>query len=192
VSKSVAKKIPRSAAHPKRICIDMDEVIADAVAEHLSRYNRDFAENITVDDLQGKWLWDVVQLDRHRALESYLRSEDFFANLTVMPDSQRVIRALQAEYEVFIATAAMEVPSSFQAKFNWLAKYFPFISPAQIVFCGDKSILHADYLIDDNPNQLRRFRGEGILFHSHHNINVTGYRRVRDWQEVEQYFLPHK
>ena len=173
----------------KRICVDMDEVIADAVAEHLLRYNRDFEENVTVDDLHGKWLWDVVQLDRHNALEAYLRSDDFFAVLGVMPDSQRVLEALQVDYDVFIATAAMEVPTSFMAKYKWLGQHFPFIAPSHIVFCGDKSILNADYLIDDNPRQLGRFLGEGILYNSPHNVNVTGYRRVKNWLEVETMFL---
>lgn len=61
----------------KRICVDMDEVMADSLAEHLLRYNRDHNENLTLDDLQGKALWDVISIDRHNALEGYLRSEDF-------------------------------------------------------------------------------------------------------------------
>ena len=173
----------------QRICVDMDEVMADAVAEHLRRYNRDFDERVTVADLEGKWLWDVVQMDRHHALEAYLRSEDFFAVLGVMPDSQRVLRELQKHYEVFIATAAMEVPTSFMAKYRWLAQHFPFIPASHIVFCGDKSILHADFLIDDNPRQLQRFQGEGILYSSHHNVHVKGFRRVQNWLEVEELFL---
>jgi 5'(3')-deoxyribonucleotidase len=122
-------------------------------------------------------------------LEAYLRSEDFFDVLAVMPESQRVLRRLQMNYEVFIATAAMEVPTSFQAKYRWLAKHFSFIPASHIVYCGDKSILRADYLIDDNPRQLRRFKGEGILYSSPHNVGVTGYKRVNDWLEVEQMFL---
>jgi len=176
-------------APKQRICVDMDEVMADAVAEHLMRYNRDFQEQLTVNDLHGKWLWDVVDRDRHGALEAYLRSEDFFAVLGVMPESQRVMQALQQRYEVFIATAAMEVPTSFTAKYEWLKQHFPFIAPAQIVFCGDKSILQADFLIDDNPRQLRRFQGEGILFSSAHNVHETEFRRVQDWLEVEKFFL---
>ena len=62
---------------------------------------------------------------------------------------------------MFIATAAMEVPTSFTAKYEWLGRHFPFISPSNVVFCGDKSILRADFLIDDNPRQLRRFVGQG-------------------------------
>ena len=173
----------------KRIAVDMDEVMADAVSEHLRRYNRDFKEQVTVADLEGKWLWDIVQMDRHNALEAYLRSEDFFAVLAVMPDSQRVMQALQQHYEVFIATAAMEVPTSFTAKYKWLAHHFPFIPASHIVFCGDKSIIRADFLIDDNPRQLRRFHGEGILYSSHHNVKVTGFRRVNNWLDVEALFL---
>nr|WP_130423168.1 5'-3'-deoxyribonucleotidase [Edaphobacter modestus] len=167
----------------------MDEVMADALGEHLLRYNRDHDEELTLDDLHGKALWEVVSIDRHNALESYLRSEDFFEGLAVMPESQRVMRLLQQKYEVFIATAAMEVPTSFHQKFRWLERHFPFISPSHIVYCGDKGILNADFLIDDNPRQLRRFKGEGILFTSPHNIAVKGFRRVNDWLDVEKLFL---
>ena len=163
--------------------------MADALSEHLLRYNRDHDEQITKDDLHGKWLWDVVSTDRHPMLEMYLRSEDFFAVLDVMPESQRVMKALQQKYEVFIATAAMEVPTSFAAKYHWLERHFPFIPASHIVYCGDKGILRADYLIDDNPRQLRRFSGEGILYSAQHNLNVTGFPRVKDWLEVEGMFL---
>ena len=167
----------------------MDEVMADALAEHLVRYNRDHNENLTLADLQGKALWDVVSTDRHHIIEGYLRSEDFFENLAVMPESQRVMRRLSMNYDLFIATAAMEVPTSFHQKYRWLAKHFPFIPASHIVYCGDKSILNADYLIDDNPRQLRRFKGTGILFTSPHNVGVKGYKRVNDWLDVEKLFL---
>jgi len=176
----------------KRICIDMDEVIADTVAEHLIRYNRDYSDNLTKADLHGKWIWDVVSIDRHPRLEEYLRSEDFFADLDVIPDAPRVLRRLQQHFEVFIASAAMEVPTSFNAKYRWLERHFPTIPATHIVFCGDKSILRADYLIDDNPRQLRRFSGTGILYDAPHNTAVTGFRRVHNWLEIESLFLPDK
>jgi 5'(3')-deoxyribonucleotidase len=173
----------------KRICVDMDEVMADAIAEHLLRYNRDYKGNITKEDLRGKRFWQVVPEMHHPVLDDYLRAEDFFEVLEVMPDSQRVMAALQQRYEVFIATAAMEVPTSFNAKYRWLERLFPFIPHTHIVFCGDKSILLADYLIDDNPRQLARFRGEGILYDAPHNEMVTGYRRVKNWLDIEALFL---
>lgn len=172
-----------------RICIDMDEVIADAVAEHLRLYNHAFGERLAKTDLDGRWLWEAVPAERQEQLEGFLRSEHFFAALDVLPDAQRVIARLQSRYEVFIATAAMEVPNSFMAKYEWLGRHFPFIPPSHIVFCGDKGILAAEYLIDDNPRQLRRFRGEGILFAAPHNTGCDEFRRVDDWAAVERLFL---
>ncbi len=144
---------------------------------------------MTREELRGRWLWDIVPQERTRALENYMLSEDFFAVLQVMPDAQRVLERLQTRYEIYIATAAMEVPSSFNAKFKWLARHFPFIRSSHIVFCGDKGILRGDYLIDDNPRQLRRFHGEGILFGSPANAFVTDFRRVENWLDVEKMFL---
>jgi 5'(3')-deoxyribonucleotidase len=174
----------------KRIAVDMDEVLADALAEHLARYNRDHGESITKDQLHGKGLWDLVSADRHDRLEAYLRSEDFFEDLPVVEDSQEVLRKLAKHYEIFIATAAMEFPNSFNSKYNWLLRHFPFIPPTHFVFCGDKSILHADYLIDDTYRHFERFRGQGILFTAPHNAKIKGCRRVSNWREVEEIFLP--
>jgi 5'(3')-deoxyribonucleotidase len=173
----------------KRIAIDMDEVLADTLAEHLARYNRDYNEAVSKADLEGKWLWEIVPSDRHAQLEAYLHSEDFFENLAVIAESQRVVKALTQQYEVFIASAAMEFPNSFGPKYRWLRRYFPFLPPTHFVFCGDKGILNADFLIDDQPRQLHRFRGEGILFSAPHNVRVTGFQRVHDWLDVEKLFL---
>lgn len=173
----------------KIICVDMDEVIADALAEQLLRYKREFCVELTTADLQGRWLWDSVPEAHVPALQAHMLSDDFFAVLEVMPDAQRVLEKLQTEYEIYIATAAMEVPTSFNAKYRWLKQHFPFIPNSHIVFCGDKGILRGDYLIDDNPRQLRRFQGEGILYSSPANLFVEGFRRVNNWLEIEAMFL---
>ena len=176
----------------KRICVDMDEVMADAVAEHLLRYNREFNGNLTKEDLRGKRFWQIVPERHHAILDDYLRAEDFFEDLDVMTDAPRVLAEMQRHYEIFIASAAMEVPSSFNAKYRWLERYFPFIPHTHIVFCGNKSILRADFLIDDNPRQLELFSGTGILYDAPHNEAITGYTRVRTWKEIETLFLSDK
>jgi 5'(3')-deoxyribonucleotidase len=173
----------------KRIAIDMDEVLADTLAEHIARYNRDHNEAITKADLQGKWLWDIVSMDRHDRLEGYLRSEDFFEDLPVIEDSQRVLHLMAQRYDIYIATSAMEFPNSFGPKYRWLRQHFPFLNPRNFVFCGDKSIIHADYLIDDQPRHFPTFSGKGVLFTAPHNMNVSGYPRVDNWAQVERLFL---
>ena len=106
-----------------------------------------------------------------------------------MPGAQDVLRALSDRFEIYIATQAMTVPNSLGPKYRWLQRHFPFIPPTQYVFCGNKSILRADYLIDDLPRNLERFEGAGLLFSAPHNLSATGpFTRVNNWQEVAAYF----
>jgi 5'(3')-deoxyribonucleotidase len=174
----------------QRIAVDMDEVLADALAELIRRYNEDFGERLTKQDLDGRWMWDAVPSTRHDRLLGYLHSVDFFEDLPVIPESQRVVERLNASAEVFIATAAMEFPNSFTPKYRWLERHFPFLSPTRFVFCGDKSILYADYLIDDMPRHFERFAGKGVLFTAAHNAKITAPLRVNNWLEVEELFFP--
>jgi 5'-nucleotidase len=173
----------------KRICVDMDEVLADTLSEHLRRYNEEYDEAVTKQDLYGKILWDIVSADRHERLRQYLHAEDFFADLEVIPHSQTVLKSLSMRFEVFIATAAMQVPNSLGPKYRWLQRYFPFIPPTHYVFCGDKGILQADYLIDDLPRNLDRFSGTGILYTAPHNLPAQGYPRVQNWLEIDDFFF---
>ena len=171
-----------------RICVDMDEVMADTLAEYLRRYNQTFDEDVTPQDLAGKGLWDIAPLDRQQQLRDFLDAEDFFEDLDLMPGSQDVLRQLSSRFEIFIATQAMAVPNSLGSKYRWLQRHFPFIPPTHYVFCGDKSILRADYLIDDLPKNLLRFEGQGLLYTAPHNLAATGFVRVDNWQQVEEYF----
>ena len=172
----------------RRICVDMDEVMADTLAEHLRRYNQTFEEEITTQDLSGKGLWEVAPLDRRAELRAFLDAEDFFEDLALIAGAQEVLTDLSERYEIFIATQAMTVPNSLGPKYRWLQLHFPFIPPTHYVFCGNKSILRADYLIDDLPRNLERFEGQGILYSAPHNLTATGFVRVDNWQEVAAYF----
>jgi 5'-nucleotidase len=172
----------------QRVCVDMDEVMADTLSEHLRRYNQEFDEALTVRDLAGKGIWEVAPFDRQKQVRAFLDAEDFFEDLPLMPDSQEVLQELSARFEIFIATQAMTVPNSLGPKYRWLQRHFPFIPPTNYVFCGNKSILKAEYLIDDLPRNLERFEGRGLLYTAPHNLTATGFTRVNNWLEVATYF----
>jgi len=140
------------------------------------------------EDLAGKSLWEITPLDRQQQLRAFLDAEDFFEDLPLMPDAQDVLKQLSKQFEVFIATQAMSVPNSLGPKYRWLQRHFPFIPPTHYVFCGNKSILRADYLVDDLPRNLERFEGQGILYTAPHNITTTGFVRVDNWPQVADYF----
>ncbi|MGO4343885.1 5'-3'-deoxyribonucleotidase [Paenibacillus sp. MCAF9] len=172
----------------KRIAIDMDEVMADTAGAHLEWYNRDFNDNLLITDLHGTTL-SQLRPQLKKEIDRCFDNEVFFRELKVIEHSQEVIRELSEFYEIYITTAAMEVPASFKAKYEWLLEHFSFLNNMNFVFCGNKSVIHADYLIDDNVKQLERFRGQGILYDAPHNIHKTGYVRVHNWAEVRDYFM---
>ena len=78
----------------------------------------------------------------------------------------------------------MDVPSSFDAKYQWLKQHFPFVPQSHYIFCGDKSILDADFLVDDRPRHFEHFRGIGILFTAPHNAHRLAKLRANNWQDV--------
>jgi 5'(3')-deoxyribonucleotidase/uncharacterized protein with PQ loop repeat len=170
-----------------RIAIDMDEVMADALAEHLRRYNAAFGATLVAADLRGHHLEDRIAPAEREAVEAMLDAS-FFADLSVIADCQEVVRELADRHDVLVVTAAMDVPCSFDAKFHWLQRHFPFIPASQIVFCGDKGLIDADYLIDDRARHFQRFKGRPLLFSAPHNAAESRYPRVDSWKDVREVF----
>jgi len=171
-----------------RIFIDMDDVIADANERFLEWYERDFGIRYSQKDLSGTKLHLMVPEDHQKIVKSYPHHKDFFKDLPVIQDSVEMVEKLENRYEVFIASAAQEFPHSLAHKNEWLDKYFPFIHWKRRIFCGDKSVLKGDVLIDDNDFNLSVFDGRRIMFSASHNMNETKYERLENWLEVEKFF----
>ena len=118
-----------------------------------------------------------------------LLSPGFFRNLPVIEDSQEVLKEINQRYELFIVSAAIEFPNSLKDKLEWLNEHFPFLTWKQIVFCGDKKLVHGDFIIDDHVRNLVHFPGKKYLYSSPHNLNETTYHRLNNWKEVAEVFL---
>lgn len=101
-----------------------------------------------------------------------------------MPGAIEAIQKLMINFDVYIVSAAMEFPLSLYEKHQWLTEHFPFISWKNIIFCGDKSVINTDYLIDDHPKNLDSCKGKAIMFTAGHNRNHTQYTRVNNWPEA--------
>ena len=179
---------PRPGRRP-RIAIDMDEVVANTLAKQLKAYNATFRTALRVEDLAGRGLWAAVPEAHGPALREMVLDPTFFRDIDLLEGCRDVVRELAQPYEVFIASAATEVPTSFGAKYEWLREHFPFIPPSHIVFCGDKAVLDVDYLIDDTPRHFERFRGTPVLFSAPHNAGETRFLRVDGWADVRRLFL---
>jgi 5'-nucleotidase len=103
--------------------------------------------------------------------------------------SQEILEKLNRKYEVFIVSAAMQFPQSLPEKLEWLNEHFDFFTWKQIVFCGSKTVVHGDFMIDDLPHNLEKFNGEKFIFTAPHNKHYNHFNRLNNWREVGERFL---
>lgn len=173
----------------QRIAIDMDDVMADTHAKFVQLYLNGATARHTLEELKEKTFPELLEEPEHQALFQRAHEPGFFVDISVIDGAQDVVARLHEKYDVFVATAAMEFPNSFNEKYDWLGTHFPFIPWRNYIFMGDKSVLNTSYLIDDMPYNLATFQGEGLLFNALHNRHETAYRRVNNWQDVADYLL---
>lgn len=146
--------------------------IADYYSNDLKVYNELYEAELTISDLNEIY----PETDK---IMSYIRNtKGFFKDLSLIENAQHMISDLMQEHEIFIVTAAMDFPNSFDDKFYWLQSHFPSNKKENIVFCGNKSIIHAEYLIDDNIDHFSNFSGIGLLFTAQHNKKIDFPNRM--------------
>ena len=172
----------------KRLICDMDDVIADATGQFINYYEKEFGVRIERSVLNGKDEGEGFP-ENHQILREFPFRDNFFRTMTVNENAQDVLEKLNKKYELFIVSAAMEFPQSLSEKLAWLKEHFPFLTWKQIVFCGSKTIVHGDYMIDDLPYNLEKFNGEKFIYSAPHNLNVNRFQRLNNWKEIGQRFL---
>jgi 5'-nucleotidase len=172
----------------KRLIVDMDDVIADATGQFINYYERQFGTRIDRAVLDGKDEGEGFP-DNHDILQQFPHQKNFFRTMIPNEQSQEILERLNRKYEVFIVSAAMQFPQSLPEKLEWLNEHFDFFTWKQIVFCGSKTVVHGDFMIDDLPHNLEKFNGEKFIFTAPHNKHYNHFNRLNNWREVGERFL---
>ena len=164
----------------------MDGVLADTTEQFIRYHEKDFGKRQTREDAIGK-----PELESFPNVREYVFKKGFFRTAPVIADSKEVVFDLNKKYELFIVSAATEFPQSLSEKLEWLNEHFPFIQWQQMVFCGLKTVIHADIMIDDHFKNLDHFKGATILFSQPHNLlhDPGRHRRVHSWKEIAKLLL---
>jgi 5'-nucleotidase len=174
----------------QRVLVDMDEVIADTTLGMIGWYKRVYGGDIDYKKmLAGHSLIKGFPEEHQTDVRQQLYEPGFFRHLPVMENSVEVLKEMNKKYEVYIVSAATEFPNSLTDKYYWLEDHFPFFSWKQMVFCGDKSMIQADFMIDDHAKHLQYFRGKPFIFTAPHNLNEQRFERLNNWKEAGEKFL---
>lgn len=167
-----------------RLAVDMDEVIADSHSYLLGCYERMFGHRWTTPQCEGVALRDLATAEEAAAVDAILHEGSVYRNFSVIPGSREALQELAEIFDIFITSAAMDYPGGCFAKFAWLQSNFPFIHSSRIVFCGDKRVIHADVMIDDQVRNLRSFCGTGVLFRAPHNKYQEWPLTACNWEDA--------
>ena len=176
----------------KSIAFDMDEVITDTLSKNIQVMNELFQTNFNKSDCIGKKSFDLLNAEQINEFFQKMNTKGYFRDLPIMDKNTiPTLEELNKYYDIYICTAAMEVPNSFEDKYLWLREHVPFLNPRHFIFCGDKRFVGTDYLIDDNLSQIDKITGTGILYSAPHNKYEHGHglKRVNNWNEIRDYFL---
>jgi 5'-nucleotidase len=172
----------------KRLIIDMDDVIADATGQFINFYEKEFGIRVVRDSLNHQDEGHGFPA-HHDVIKQFPHRDTFFRTMSPNVGSQEVLKELNNKYDLFIVSAAMEFPKSLLEKLEWLKDHFSFLTWKQIVFCGSKTVVHGDYMIDDLSYNLEGFNGEKFIFTAPHNLHINDFNRLNNWKEVGEKFL---
>jgi 5'-nucleotidase len=148
------------------IAVDVDEVCFQLQKEWLRRYNEEYGDRLTIEDLTE---WDIskfVHPHCGKAIFKYLKQTDLYDCIEPYPGTLGAVEAMRlAGHRVIFVSSC--VRGGYDMKVEALVKHglLPNDQRCLTDFYGasDKSLIEADVLIDDHVDNVNRFRGRSVL-----------------------------
>jgi 5'-nucleotidase len=173
------------------ILCDVDGVCADLLSEWLGRYNSDYGDTVTPEQVSA---WDVskfVKPECGKKIFGYLHLPELYEAVQPIRGAWRGLRTLEevGHRVIFITTCVG--PEMVVAKLGWLNAHDFLLDThgklRPVLFLDDatpKRVLRGDVLIDDYDKNLRDFGGRGVLLDCAYNRHDETFTRACGWNEV--------
>lgn len=201
-------KMPKP-ANKKTIAVDIDDVIAAHAAAFVGYSNKKWGTSLSVNDYTDHWsqLWSVDEKEMKNRIHDY-HQHGAFSRYGTIHGSEEVLRKLKSNYKLAVLTARQR--SLQEDTIDWITKNFSNIfdeihfadiwnKPLEQAEKLNKTELaqqiDAEYLIEDQLKYALPAAEAGIkvlLFGDYpwNQVEELPERmiRVKNWQEVLQYF----
>lgn len=170
------------------LLIDMDAILADILKTWLPLINKDYNENLAVDNITNWNIANCTKTATHDQVMEYLNNPKFFEDLDPIPGAIENLKKLHEEgFDIWIVTAPpYSCDTAFTGKLHWMAKHAPFIPQDRVIFARHKGMIHGDILFDDGPHNLAEFPRTAVAMDYPFNKDYEG-PRVKNWDEFYQF-----
>ena len=186
------------------VACDVDGTVADLLHVWLGKYNADYDDDLTPEDITG---WDVapfVKPECGKKIYDYLRRGDLYDEVPVISGALEGVEDIRRRGHrvVFVTTC---VKNMTDPKWNWLERH-GFLPKGRhnqddLVIAADKTLIDARLLIDDRPTTIERWverqKRHALLFWSSYNHTALDHKpsafwlwatKVKTWLEIKRYF----
>lgn len=148
---------------------DMDDVLVDLLSAWCAVLNFRYKRKVKVEDIRD-WDMRIAYPDlTDKQLYEVLNEDELWQ--AVEPKGDSVIYLPQIKdlgLTIYICTAT-HYKNICKKLTNCLLKYYPWLDYKDIIMCHNKAMLKCDYIIDDNPDNIKDSTAIRFLYDCPHN-----------------------
>jgi len=143
------------------IACDVDGLVANLMRVWLEKYNKDWNDNLKVKNVKDWGIQNYVKPECGLKIFNYIKDPSLYDEVLPFPGALDFINKLKENHKVFFVTASP--PEQMGRKFYWLKEHGFIRKITQYVEARNKSLIRADWLIDDYHGNTKGFIGKTIL-----------------------------
>ena len=162
------------------IGFDMDGVIVD--------FMKPVCEWLEIDETTlTEYRLEKLFPGEGQAILNYYGKAGYFTDLKCYPGAKEFLDKLAQRDNCtlwFISKPSVSKPVTYADKIKWVDEHFPSMSNRTLLG-QDKSLVHVDILIEDDPDNLQTSIAEHkVLFDQPWNRTCNSYKRVQDYDTL--------
>lgn len=168
------------------ILVDMDDTLINLLSSWVEWLNKQYGTNVEAKNIESWNVDEFFPTIQKKDVYSPLYKNSFWRTVKPKEDAIKYLKLLFKDgHDVYVATNSNYETLKIKMKYV-LFRYFPFITWEKVIVLKNKSLLRADYLIDDAPHNLVGGSYKKILINMPHNkdFNENGIFRVSNWKEI--------
>jgi 5'-nucleotidase len=165
----------------KSILVDLDMVITDFHGGFQEVWEREYPDRkvIPLQNRMSFYLTKDYDQIFEADIERIINAENFLLKLKSLPGAVEGFNMLLERYvSVRVCTTSLKNSFSSGEKWQWVCNHLGKRCAEEMIVCNDKTLIKADYLIDDRPLITGEAAPEWkhVIFHQPYNYGIEGLR----------------